>query len=919
GSNEKDTIEDILEQIVAQANQANSEPILMSQTQQISGKEFVEKVETIETQIKKLNLTPSHRVALRFEDALTHLLFHFTFLKLGILIININPKDVIAIQKEDLAIASNACIFQDVPLQNSLSAKTLYVDSTMKFHYQEKHFIDHEIAQDALNQYAFAFYGSGTTGKKKIIGITRQSLAAQIARDTQVSDFQSGQYYYTMTNFYFNTPKRRVLSALYRGLRVYLSNARPSNIIAFLNQYPIHHVALTTNQALIVLSEIKTQPSQPLLPNLQSLIVSGSTVSTQLKEKIQRYLTPNLYIGYGSNECGELCVASPDCVLAYDNTVGKPFEDVEIKIVDDKGNECGINEVGSIIVKAKDRIEEYPNNPEESQKYFKDGWFYIGDLGKFTDDGFLIYHGRADDMMIFTGVNIYPIEIETVLNTHPNILEAAVVALQMDDRGDVPYAAVVANKRLDEKTLLQWIVQYLGWKRPQRVFFFKQLPKSPQGKIMKKDLIAMIEEELIKEKEPKSIKYPKGKYKYQQPSLNANIGLPKNLMLDLSKIDHWLENVLKAEVLPYDATLSLGDNEEKNSILHVVWRLLLLRKTLFQALGVPLFDAGDILAIHETHDKYQIITQLTKIDHITPKLNHLVLQISISLLTKLFQNQSTLPNIKALYDEIETKWIKPYKKITASGKSTLPTLQATHSKKIPFTHLSQGIYQLGWGANLKIMQASRTGEDSAIGAVLSENKFNASIIVRDAGLPAPKHGLVDSYTQALEIAQKIGFPLVTKPSDLNRGEGVSVDIDNETALKEGFELAHKLSKNKHVIVEEQVQGVCCRIFVANGKMYYALNRLPKSVIGDGKKNVKRLIEEANKKNLALPPWKREEIFPSDDEAIQSIKKAGFTLKSIPKMGELVPLRRIESTQWGGYDQDVTSTIHPDNVDIALRV
>lgn len=216
------------------------------------------------------------------------------------------------------------------------------------------------------------------------------------------------------------------------------------------------------------------------------------------------------------------------------------------------------------------------------------------------------------------------------------------------------------------------------------------------------------------------------------------------------------------------------------------------------------------------------------------------------------------------------------------------------------------------------MSKSSTNLDSAIGANISESKFVSSILVRNAGLPAPEHFLASTYQDLLEGMNKLGFPVVTKPVDQNRGEGISVDIFDNEMLKKGFELAHNKAKIKKVIVEKQVAGVCSRIFIAGDKMLYALKRLPKSVVGDGKKTISELIDEANRKNATLPPWMRTEYFPNDTEALESIKKAGFTLNTIVTKGELIPLRRIESTQWGGYDEDVTDVIHPENIDIAIR-
>ena len=412
--------------------------------------------------------------------------------------------------------------------------------------------------------------------------------------------------------------------------------------------------------------------------------------------------------------------------------------------------------------------------------------------------------------------------------------------------------------------------------------------------------------------------YEPGQYRYQQPLTKVNMVLSKNTTVDLKKIDSWLEDVFKINNEPYNGSLSLGTNVEQDHILKIIWRILLFRRELVQALRIPIFNIGDIIAIKEIDENYQITVYLSIIEHITYHLESEIFKNTISCITKFFQYKPTDNNRKIIYDLIETKLIKPYKNIIGSGVSTMPILQEAYRRKVPFIYLGNGVYQLGWGINLKIMQRSSVGEDSMIGARLSDNKLSASRMVRAVGLPAPKHALATNYSKAIEIVNKLGYPIVTKPSDLNRGEGVSININNEDSLQKGFELAYKLSKSKQVIVEQQVTGVCCRIFIANEKMYYAVNRLPKSVVGDSQKTVQELIEDANKKNMSLLPWKRLKDFPTDNLAIKSIQDAGYSLKSIPNEGDLVPLRPMESTQWGGYFKDVTKHIHSDNVDIALQ-
>jgi cyanophycin synthetase len=112
--------------------------------------------------------------------------------------------------------------------------------------------------------------------------------------------------------------------------------------------------------------------------------------------------------------------------------------------------------------------------------------------------------------------------------------------------------------------------------------------------------------------------------------------------------------------------------------------------------------------------------------------------------------------------------------------------------------------------------------------------------------------------------------------------------------------------------------VAHRIFIAKDKLIYAVKRLPISIEGDGVKEISELIKEENEAIRNNPPWLRKKIFPDDKEAIEVIKKSNYSLASIPKKKELVPLRIIESTASGGTPQNVTDIIHPDNIDIAIR-
>jgi cyanophycin synthetase len=282
------------------------------------------------------------------------------------------------------------------------------------------------------------------------------------------------------------------------------------------------------------------------------------------------------------------------------------------------------------------------------------------------------------------------------------------------------------------------------------------------------------------------------------------------------------------------------------------------------------------------------------------------------------QNHPTEENKNKVFNTITEKVIKPLHRLVPAGKSTIPVLRVAHSLGIPFVHLGLGVYQLGWGSKARRLDRSTCELDSAIGSKLAQNKVFTANILRAAGLPAPVHGVVTTENDALSLAKMIRFPVVIKPTDRDRGEGVTVDISDEAKLKSAFAHAQNLSKSKQVIVERQVSGVCHRLFIANDKLLYAVKRNPMMIIGDGNRTIQELVDSEVTEQDNKPPWSRSEIKPIDDLALEAFESLGFSARSVPDKGVMVPLRRIESTEWGGVDEEVTAVVHPENLYISLQ-
>jgi cyanophycin synthetase len=131
-------------------------------------------------------------------------------------------------------------------------------------------------------------------------------------------------------------------------------------------------------------------------------------------------------------------------------------------------------------------------------------------------------------------------------------------------------------------------------------------------------------------------------------------------------------------------------------------------------------------------------------------------------------------------------------------------------------------------------------------------------------------------------------------------------------------VALQATPSRQALVEREVPGVCHRLFIVRGRLLYAVKRLPHSIAGDGRRTIAQLVVAANAREAARPPWRREKHYPLDTLALQVLAARGLGPSSVPAAGAFVPLRPIETTAWGGHDEEVTATIHPENVRVARR-
>ncbi|MEZ5501024.1 MAG: long-chain fatty acid--CoA ligase [Steroidobacteraceae bacterium] len=199
--------------------------------------------------------------------------------------------------------------------------------------------------------------------------------------------------------------------------------------------------------------------------------------------------------GYGLSESGPVLSFNPSQGVRKPLSVGLPVPGTQLQIVDAIEGErvLGIGEIGEIRVRGPQIMRGYRNRPEETAAALRDGWLYTGDLGELDADGYLYIRDRKKDMILVSGYNVYPREVEEVLFGHPDVLEGAVIGVPDDYRGNSVKAFVVVREGqgLDEKALDRWCRERLAAYKVPRIYeFIQALPRTPVGKIDRKQLRA---------------------------------------------------------------------------------------------------------------------------------------------------------------------------------------------------------------------------------------------------------------------------------------------------------------------------------------------------------------------------------------------------------------------------------------------
>ena len=321
--------------------------------------------------------------------------------------------------------------------------------------------------------------GSGTTsGSQKLIYHRRDDLKSMIRRDCIARSFSEDELHVCLISVRFFTGFRRSLAALSAGGCVVLPGQGSSSqeLIEQINTLRVDHLSCVTSQINVLIQNVRSD--QVRFPNLKSLLVSGSPIYGILQAKIQSYLTPNLFVGYGTNEIGEVSIYSPHLSRSSDkNSVGF--------LLDGISAEVRSSENGSEKLFLRDAYGSGYYGDLDTRIDF----FSPNDIARLGSDGELFILGRSDDMIFFEGININPIDIENKISIIPGVTEVAAFGDVRQHRLGAPVVFIVFNSHITYSSINQSLHEiFPRMNNVVEVWVGRMLPKTPNGKILKRSL-----------------------------------------------------------------------------------------------------------------------------------------------------------------------------------------------------------------------------------------------------------------------------------------------------------------------------------------------------------------------------------------------------------------------------------------------
>lgn len=370
-------------------------------------------------------------------------------------------------------------------LENTIALKDAFnAGSKSTFRHQEM------VDSDA----AFLQYTGGTTGLSKGAELTHANIVANMQ---QISAWMTPKLKEHEETVITALPLYHIFALTVNCLAMLKIGAHnvlitnPRDMPAFIKELGKHKFTVITGVNTLFNGLLNQEAFQNLdFSSLKIAVGGGMAVQESVATKWKNVTGTPIAEGYGLTETSPVATCNPIDGTEQLGTIGIPLPNTEIKIIDDEGNELLPGEKGELCIKGPQVMKGYWNQPEETERVFEGPWFKTGDIAMIQEDGFVKIVDRKKEMILVSGFNVYPNEVENVLASHDKVLEVGVIGVADDKSNEKVIAYVVPkDKSVTAEEFISFSKKELtNYKVPKEVYFVDELPKSNVGKILRRKI-----------------------------------------------------------------------------------------------------------------------------------------------------------------------------------------------------------------------------------------------------------------------------------------------------------------------------------------------------------------------------------------------------------------------------------------------
>jgi long-chain acyl-CoA synthetase len=351
-----------------------------------------------------------------------------------------------------------------------------------------------ETERTSADDTAVIIYTSGTTGRPKGAELTHSNLLCNTVLCNDLFDMNhNDRLLIVLPLFHIFAMTCLMNAGIYKGSHsILLPKFDAETVFGLLEKHeitvfggvPTMYWGLLNYQGIAF-------DFKKISSNLRSAVSGGAALPVQVLEDFEKKFNVKILEGYGMSEGSPVVTFNQLAFGTKPGSIGKPVWGVEVKLVDENGNEVATGEKGELLYRGHNVMKGYYKKPEANAQTIKDGWLCSGDVAIKDEDGFYFIVDRTKDMIIRGGFNVYPREVEEVMIQHEAVSLVAVIGVPDAQFGEEIKACVVLkpNAVISEKELIEWTKAHIAaYKYPRVIEFLAALPMSATGKILKKEL-----------------------------------------------------------------------------------------------------------------------------------------------------------------------------------------------------------------------------------------------------------------------------------------------------------------------------------------------------------------------------------------------------------------------------------------------